>query len=498
MLRKDAVQHAGKRLQRTLHLHRMIQREVWMIVPHRPISYERSSRVFGASFLIFASLLSGSQLALAQFSQQGPKLVGTGAIGGAEQGVSAALSGDGNTAIVGGLSDNSGTGAVWVYSRSRQGLWTQDSKLVGTGSVESPQQGYSAALSGDGNTAIVGGYTDNTNTGAAWVYTRRGNFWTQQGSKLVGTGAIGNTNQGTSVALSADGNTAIVGGYGAVWVYTRSRQGLWTQQGGNLVGTGGVTDHSLGSSVALSGDGNTALVGGPNDNSGIGAAWVYVRRGGVWTQQGSKLVGTDAVGLPQQGWSVALSSDGHTALVGGINDNDGYPGAAWVYSRRGGVWTQQGSKLVGTDAVGQSEQGHSVALSADGNTALVGGQADNGGIGAVWAYTRSRQGLWTQQGNKLVGTGAVGTAGQGAAVALSGDGNAALVGGPGDNSEAPQYHIGAAWVFVWRTKDDCKDGGWRSFISSPGPFKNQGQCVSYFEERREAEQEDNRKEERDN
>jgi hypothetical protein len=29
-------------------------------------------------------------------------------------------------------------------------------------------------------------------------------------------------------------------------------------------------------------------------------------------------------------------------------------------------------------------------------------------------------------------------------------------------------------------KDGCKDGGWQNYISSPGPFKNQGQCASYF------------------
>ena len=39
---------------------------------------------------------------------------------------------------------------------------------------------------------------------------------------------------------------------------------------------------------------------------------------------------------------------------------------------------------------------------------------------------------------------------------------------------------GAAWVFVHRTKDDCKDGGWLNFIGPPGPFTNQGQCVNYF------------------
>jgi hypothetical protein len=64
--------------------------------------------------LIFASL--ASQSALAQFVQQGPKLVGTGAIGPAIQGYSVALSGDGNTAIVGAPTD-SNTGAEWVFAQ---------------------------------------------------------------------------------------------------------------------------------------------------------------------------------------------------------------------------------------------------------------------------------------------------------------------------------------------------------------------------------------------
>jgi hypothetical protein len=62
--------------------------------------------------------------------------------------------------------------------------------------------------------------------------------------------------------------------------------------------------------VALSSDGNTALVGGANDNNGAGAAWVFTRSGGVWSQQGSKLVGTRASGAALQGSSVALSA-GH-------------------------------------------------------------------------------------------------------------------------------------------------------------------------------------------
>ena len=104
--------------------------------------------------LIVAALIYSPQLALAQFTQQGPKLVGTGALGAigiAEQGFSVALSADGNTAIVGGPGDNldsttgAGLGAAWVYTRSN-GVWTQQgSKLVGTGAVGNAQQGQSVA-----------------------------------------------------------------------------------------------------------------------------------------------------------------------------------------------------------------------------------------------------------------------------------------------------------------------------------------------------------------
>ncbi|HRI26805.1 MAG TPA: IPT/TIG domain-containing protein, partial [Chitinophagales bacterium] len=378
--------------------------------------------------------------------QQGGKLVGTGNTGAAQQGYSVAVSADGNTAIVGGRNDNTLQGAAWIYTRSG-GVWTQQgSKLVGTGGSSDAQQGWSVALSADGNTAIVGGYKDNGDQGAAWIYTRSGGTWTQQGNKLVGADNTGTAQQGYSVALSADGNTAIVGGrfdnisQGAAWVYTRSG-GVWTQQGSKLVGTGGSSDAQQGRSVALSADGNTAMVGGDIDNSQQGAAWVFTRSGGVWTQQGNKLVGTNAVGAARQGYSVALSADGNTAIVGGFTDNS-LQGAAWVFTRSGGVWTQQGNKLVGTGALGTASQGISVALSADGNTAMVGGINDNSTQGAAWVYTRSG-GVWTQQGSKLVGTGAVGAAQQGWSVALSADGNTAIVGGRNDNSGQ-----GAAWVFV--------------------------------------------------
>jgi hypothetical protein len=382
--------------------------------------------------------------AAAQFVQQGSKLVGTGAVGPAYQGYSVAVSADGNTAIVGGYGDNSYTGAAWVYTLSG-GVWSQQgSKLVGTGAVGAGRQGRAVAMSADGTTAIVVGPYDNFNTGAAWVYTLSGGVWSQQGSKLVGTGAVGNAAQGWSVAISADGNTAIVGGLwdssfaGAAWVYTRS-EGVWSQQGSKLVGTGAAGAAYQGYSVAISADGNTAVVGGLGDDSFAGAVWVFTRSGGVWLQQGGKLVGADADGAAFQGYSAAISGDGNTAIVGGYGD-DSDAGAAWVFVRSDGAWSQQGGKLVGTGAVGVAAQGWSVAISADGNSAIAGGPSDGFNTGAAWVYTRSG-GVWSQEGGKLVGTGAVRAANQGA-VAISGDGATAFVGGAYDSSRA-----GAAWVF---------------------------------------------------
>src|SRR5215472_11848699 len=105
-------------------------------------------------------------------------------------------------------------------------------------------------------------------------------------------------------------------------------------------------------------------------------------------EQRPKVVGTGAVGSTNQGMSVALSADGNSAIVGGPGDNRwdrsvpfgrGAAGAAWVFTRSGGVWTQQGDKLVSTGAM--ERLGTSVALSADGNIAIVGGLVGAGAVG---------------------------------------------------------------------------------------------------------------------
>ena len=398
---------------------------------------------------------------LVQFNQQGAKLVDPNGVNFDALGYSVALSGDGNTAIVGEIGDNSGVGAAWVFNRSGA-AWTEGAKLVGTGAVGSPvYEGNSVALSGDGNTAIVGGPSPIGGDGAAWVFTRSGGEWSPQ-QMLHATSIGGRSLQGNSVALSSDGNTAIVGApgdnpngnnsIGAAWVWVRSG-GVWTQQQ-KLVGNNPVGFATQGSSVALSGDGNTATVGAPGDNSGAGAAWVWRRSGGIWTQQ-AKLLGGNA--LASLGSAVALSSNGNIAIVGAPL-YDGGTGAAWVFYYNNGVRNGIGPQLIGAGAGGNPFQGTSVALSADGTIAIVGGPYDSSLTGAAWVWMQSG-GIWTQQGPQqqqggnqiwdLVGVGAAGAAQQGTSVALSADGNTAIVGGPYDGNNT----IGAVWVFVQPHQD---------------------------------------------
>jgi len=402
------------------------------------------------------------------FRQEGEKLVGAGGNGTSSwQGRALCISKDGSTLAFGGQSDDAGNGAVWIFIRQEDVWMQQGEKLQGTGNIGRAGQGGAVSLSDDGNTLGFGGYQDNSGHGALWIFTRSSvnGTWSQQ-AKLVGTGSVGSPIfQGTSVSLSGDGDLAAVGGAGdsnqkgAVWIFTRS-MGIWTQQGPKLVGSGsipgGIFERSVfqGYSVSLSSDGNTLCTGGYDDND-QGAVWIFVRTNVTWAQQGPKLVGTGSVGENiYQGFSVSLSNDGNTVAVGGRRDgrfnglNNDHHGAVWIFTRTDGAWSQQGPKLVGRDGNGPViYQGTSVSLSGDGNVLAVGGPGD-GGTGAVWVFVRTEEeGSWCQHGDKLIGLGVtreeLQNSQQGHSVSLSGNGDVLVSGGFADDGGQ-----GAVWIFL--------------------------------------------------
>jgi hypothetical protein len=384
-------------------------------------------------------------------------------------GWSVALSADGNTALIGAYGEStpptSGNGAAYVFVRSGSS-WSQQAKLLGSLGESFDSFGISVSLSADGNTALIGASQANeyplTSNGVAYVFTRNVTVWTQQ-ARLFSDDAEDFDNFGTSVALSPDGNMALIGAIGesttptsnngAVYMFTRSGS-VWTQQA-KLLSSDRATGDIFGSSVKISGDGNTAIIGAPYEVTAPptlsnGAAYVFTLSMGVWTEQ-AKLLASDRANADLFGTSVALSGDGNTALIGANNETTtptSTNGAAYVFTRSGLTWTEQ-TKLLASDPANGDNFGISVALSSDGNTAVIGSFREdttpNTDNGAMYAFTRNMS-TWTEQ-VKLFATDRETGDFLGYSVAISADGYTALAGAYSEDT-APKTDNGAGYIFV--------------------------------------------------
>jgi hypothetical protein len=242
------------------------------------------------------------------------------------------LSSDGNTLAVGahyedgsiaGINgaDNdssSAAGAVYVFTRSGMGVWTQQAYVKASNPSAGDQFGQSVSVSSDGNTLAVGAYSEDgsiagingtqddllADAGAVYVFTRSGTTWTQQAYVKASNPSL-NDYFGTSVSVSSDGNTLAVGAQ---------------FEDGSIAGIGGTQDDLL---------------------ADAGAVYVFTRSGTVWTQQAYVKASNPTAG-DRFGISVSVSSDGNTLAVGaryeegssaGINgaDNDSSIAAGAVY-----------------------------------------------------------------------------------------------------------------------------------------------------------------------
>ena len=295
--------------------------------------------------------------------------------------------------------------------------YKQISSFAPSDNVGTPAFGISMALSGDEQTLIVGGNTDNSNSGAAWIFTNNNNgTFSQYGLKLTPSDNIGKESLGTSVGISSNGQTVVIGGpndntnVGAVWIFNNI-SGIWTQTGSKLVPSDNIgTDH-IGISVAMSSDGNTLLISGSGDNTNVGAVWIFNNVAGTWTQNGNKLLASDETGAAQFGTSVALSADGNTALIGGYEDNTGV-GAVWIFKNNAGTWSQYGSKLIpiyDTARLAVTTYGNSCNLSPDGHIAAIGTFLQRVDTGRVFIVGNvNPTGNWRQSGVSFLPTGTKG------------------------------------------------------------------------------------------
>jgi len=262
---------------------------------------------------------------------------------------------------------------------------------------------------------------------------------------------------GGAVALASDGKTALLGasededpngfGAGSAYVFARNDDG-WHQQAKFAANDGDKRD-GFGDTVALASDGTTAILGAPEDGDSAGSAYVFERNGDEWRQQ-AKLTASDGDEGDLLGSSVTLAGDGTTALVGAPEDEDPggeSAGSTYVFARNGDGWHQQ-AKLAASDGDEGDLLGSSVTLAGDGTTALVGAPRDedpNGDrAGSAYVFARNGDG-WRQQ-TKLVASDGIAGDAFGKSVAMAGGGETVLLGAPEDESGHGQ-EPGSAYVF---------------------------------------------------
>jgi hypothetical protein len=374
-------------------------------------------------------------------------------------GSSVAISSAGTTALVGAnRDDDQGTnsGAAYVFVLNGP-LWQYQAKLIAADGASKDSFGFKVAVSSSGDVAIVASLHDDDageQSGAAYVFTRQGTAW-DQGLKLVAADAAPLQEFGSAVAISADGMAVLVGARGDVGAcpgdpkcvsgsaYMYQWDGsAWIEQS-KLTASDASDGDNFGGAVALSNGGDVALVGAFRSN-GQGSAYVFVREGTIWTQQ-AKLTATDGVLNDAFGAEVALSSDGNIALIGAELRNDS-TGAAYLFARDGSTWSQV-DELAAWDGSAQDRFGASVALGADGELAIVGAHfhdpcwPDCQDAGAAYLFAREGR-QWMPQAKLLPAT-IVSLDAAGASVSASSAGERILVGARGLSSFLP----GTAYVF---------------------------------------------------
>jgi Calx-beta domain/FG-GAP repeat len=205
---------------------------------------------------------------------------------------------------------------------------------------------------------------------------------------------------GASVAVSGDGTTVVAGvpgedsnatgidgnaannstsGSGAAYVFARIA-GEWSQQA-YLKASNTALGNAFGKAVSISSDGSTIAIGAPNRNTNAGAVYLFVRNGSGWAQQGAALTATNIESNDRFGTALALSANGSILAIGATGeDSDGTgsgnnsaadAGAAYVFTRSGAVWTQQ-AYIKASNAQAGDLFGGALALNAAGNLLAVG------------------------------------------------------------------------------------------------------------------------------
>ena len=265
--------------------------------------------------------------------------------------------------------------------------------------------------------------------------------WDQIGSGIQGSSPFDYA--GTAVSMSAEGDIVAVGApfhddngpnSGQVRVFKQTNNS-WNKMGANILGNS-AGDH-FGSSIALSRDGRTVVIGAPGGSRKAGVVrvfkWNFSLK--VWYQVGSDIKGDDT--YSEVGSSVAISQSGAGVIVGAKGNGISSFGYTRVYQYSGLTddWERLGGDI-DEEMTGENAEGVSVDLNWNSRYIAIGARA-NKSNGEMSGYTRvfqlSSSDQWVQVGRSISGDSAFDYSG--ASVSLSNDGDVIAIGANGSEND---------------------------------------------------------------
>lgn len=401
---------------------------------------------------------SGAAGASLPSATEAAKLVANDGVKNDSFGLSVAMSGDGGVCAIGAPGNGEGQGAVYIYAKSA-GKWKQTCKLTASDGAQDDKFASSLSMNSDGTVLLAGARSasnDGCSTGAAYVFSKdSGGIWSQ-GAKLVASDTSGLSQFGCSVALDGAGTVAVIGSYGNVscmgnaYIFTQT-SGAWTQSAKLAASDGSASDY-FGECARISLDGTVVVIGADGDDDqgeDSGSAYIFSKHTMGWAQD-AKLTASDGAADDSFGWSVAISGDGCTALIGApFKDVKGSnSGAAYLFAKSGSIWCRSG-EISPSDGAASEDFGSSVALSSDCARAVIsirdGQTFTDACTGGAYLFANS-SGSWSLK-EKLDASdgGAKNIFDARDCTAISSDGGVAVFGADGDNQNG--YGSGSAYIF---------------------------------------------------
>lgn len=398
-------------------------------------------------------------------------------------GSAVAISGDGTTAAVGSpgaLVNGVNCGVVQVFVKQPDRTWTRQARLSSSQCSTNALFGSAIALTDNGSRMIVGAPGGSY----ASVWTRSGNTWTETGP--FGDGIFSNVGYGASVDITGDGQRIVVGAplynlqgteSGRAYIFKRNLAQDWIFE--DYLGFEDLYNYRrFGEAISINDAGTKIAVGAPGANATISTIrfFHFEDLGDYWTDDDVLVFSLWEGG--RVGASLDMARDGNTVVAGApaITSNTGAmlpltPGSFGWSSGSTSPTTYPGS------APGD-ELGKSVATTANGSLMLAGAPGANSSKGTLHAYTKSGN-TWIEAAQSPSPDGVSGDR-FGSSVALSDDGNTAIVGAPGADRDSTTDR-GAAYIFqrtVYNVNVNVNGAG--SVTSSPTGINCGATCSASF------------------